>query len=100
MKNGNGNGNGTGVSFTTAVIEENPYLQRFEDEHQQPRASAESEVFDLADDDEQASALDHTTERRKKTRRRRRLVQAGVALLVFDRAGCVFGPQLPSSADA
>ena len=25
MKNGNGNGNGTGVSFSTAVIEENPY---------------------------------------------------------------------------
>lgn len=97
MKNGNGNGNATGVSFTTAVIEENPYLQRFEDEHQQTRASAENEVFDLADDDEQASALDHTTERRKKTRRRRRLVLAGVALLLLVSAVCVFALQYRSS---
>lgn len=97
MKNGNGNGNGTGVSFTTAVIEENPYLQRFEDEHQQTRASAENEVFDLADDDEQTSALDHTTERRKKTQRRRRLVLAGVALLLLVSAVCVFALQYGSS---
>ena len=97
MKNGNGNGNATGVSFTTAVIEENPYLQRFEDEHQQTRASAENEVFDLADDDEQASALDHTTERRKKTQRRRRLVLAGVALLLLVSAVCVFALQYRSS---
>src|SRR6267143_1144355 len=97
MKNGNGNGNATGVSFTTAVIEENPYLQRFEDEHQQTRASAENEVFDLADDDEQASALDHTTERRKKTQRRRRLVLAGVALLLLVSAVCVFALHYRSS---
>src|SRR5258706_227485 len=97
MKNENGNGNATGVSFTTAVIEENPYLQRVEDEHQQTRASAENEVFDLADDDEQASALDHTTERRKKTRRRRRLVLAGVALLLLVSAVCVFALQYGSS---
>lgn len=97
MKNGNGNGSATGVSFTTAVIEENPYLQRFEDEHQQTRASAENEVFDLADDDEQASALDHTTERRKKTQRRRRLVLAGVALLLLVSAVCVFALQYRSS---
>ena len=86
-----------GVSFTTAVIEENPYLQRFEDEHQQTRASAENEVFDLADEDEQASALDHTTERRKKTQRRRRLVLAGVALLLLVSAVCVFALQYRSS---
>jgi hypothetical protein len=97
MKNGNGNGNATGVSFTTAVIEENPYLQRFEDEHQQTRANAENEVFDLADDDEQATALDHTTERRKKTQRRRRLVLAGVALLLLVSAVCVFALQYRSS---
>ena len=97
MKNGNGNGNATGVSFTTAVIEENPYLQRFEDEHQQTRASAENEVFDLADENEQASALDHTTERRKKTQRRRRLVLAGVALLLLVSAVCVFALQYRSS---
>lgn len=99
MKNGNGNGNGnaTGVSFTTAVIEENPYLQRFEDEHQQTRASAENEVLDLADDDEQATALDHTIERRKKTQRRRRLVLAGVALLLLVSAVCVFALQYRSS---
>jgi hypothetical protein len=97
MKNGNGNGNASGVSFTTAVIEDNPYLQRFEDEHQQTRASAENGVFDLADDDEQATALDHTTERRKKTQRRRRLVLAGVALLLLVSAVCVFAIQYRSS---
>ena len=97
MKNGNGNGNGTGVSFTTAVIEENPYLQRVEDEHQQTRASAENDVFDLIDEDEQASALDHTTERRKKTQRRRRLVLAGVALLLLVSAVCAFALQYRSS---
>lgn len=97
MKNGNGNGNATGVSFTTAVIEDNPYLQRFEDEHQQTRASAENEVFDLADEDEQSSALDHTTERRKKTQRRRKLVLAGVALLLLVSAVCVFALQYRST---
>jgi cytoskeletal protein RodZ len=97
MKNGNGNGNATGVSFTTAVIEDNPYLQRFEDEHQQTRASAENEVFDLADEDEQSSALDHTTVRRKKTQRRRKLVLAGVALLLLVSAVCVFALQYRSS---
>ncbi len=97
MKNGNGNGKATGVSFTTAVIEENPYLQRFEDEHQQTRASAENEVFDLADEEEQASALDRTTERRKKTQRRRRLVLVGVALLLLVSAVCVFAIQYRSS---
>ena len=97
MKNGNGNGSASGVSFTTAVIEENPYLQRLEDEQQQTRASAENDVFDLIDEDEQASALDHTTERREKTQRRRRLVLAGVALLLLVSAVCVFALQYRSS---
>ena len=82
MKSRSGNGNATGVSFTTAVIEENPYLQGTTDE-QQARANAENEVFDPADEDEEASALDHTTERRKKTQRRRRLVLAAVAVLLL-----------------
>ena len=30
MKNRNGNGNATGVSFSTAVIDENPYIQRLQ----------------------------------------------------------------------
>lgn len=97
MKNGNGNGSATGVSFSTAVIEENPYLQRLEDEQQQTRASAENDVFDLIDEDEQASALDQTTEHRKKTQRRRRLVLAGVALLLLVSAVCVFALQYRSS---
>jgi hypothetical protein len=97
MKNGNGNGNLAGVSFTTAVIEENPYLQKLEEEQQQTRASAENEVLDLVDEDESASALDHTTERRKKTQRRRRLVLAGVALLLLVSAVCVFAFQYRSS---
>jgi hypothetical protein len=97
MNNGNGNGNTAGVSFTTAVIEENPYLQRLEDEHQHTGESAENDAFDLADEDEQASVLDHTTERRKRTQRRRRLVLAGVALLLLVSAVCVFALQYRSS---
>jgi hypothetical protein len=90
MKNGNGNGNATGVSFTTAVIEENPYFQHVADEHQQGRANTENEVFDRADEDEQASVIELTSERRKKTQRRRRLVVAGAAFLILVSAICVF----------
>lgn len=84
MKNRTGNGNTTGVSFTTAVIDENPYLQRMTDEQGQARTNAEDEVFDPAAEDEEASALDERDhERKKKRQRRRRLILAGVAVLLL-----------------
>jgi hypothetical protein len=84
MKNRTGNGNTTGVSFTTAVIDESPYLQHMTDEQGQGRTNAEDEVFDPAAEDEEASALDERDhERKKKTQRRRRLILAGVAVLLL-----------------
>jgi hypothetical protein len=82
MKNRSGNGNTTGLSFTTAVIEENPYLQRTTDEQQAP-ANAENEVFDPAEEDEEGSAIELADERKKVRQRRRRLTWAAVAVLLL-----------------
>jgi hypothetical protein len=97
MKNRSGNGNDTGVSFTTAVIEENPYLQGVTDERQQARLHAEDEVFDPAAEGEEASALEPAVDRKKKRQRRRRLVLAGVALLLLVSAVCVLALYYRSS---
>lgn len=82
MKSRSGNGNATGVSFTTAVIEENPYLQGATDE-QQARANAENEVLDPAEGDEEGSAIELADERKKVRKRRRRLAMAAVAVLLL-----------------
>lgn len=81
MKNRSSNGNATGVSFTTAVIEENPYLQRTTDE-QQELANAENEVFDSADEHDEG-AVELADERKKVRQRRRRLALAAVAALLL-----------------
>jgi hypothetical protein len=82
MKNRSGNGNTKGASFTTAVIDENPYLQRTTDE-QQARANAENEVFDPVTEDAEGSAIELADERKKAKQRRRRFVLAGVAVLLL-----------------
>jgi hypothetical protein len=82
MKNRDGNGNTKGASFTTAVIDENPYLQRTTD-GQQARANAENEVFDPATEDAEGSAIELADERKKVKQRRRRFVLAGVAVLLL-----------------
>jgi hypothetical protein len=82
MKNRSGNGNTSGMSFTTAVIEENPYLQRTTEE-QQERANAENEVFDSADENDEGSAIELADERKNVRQRRRRLALAAVAALLL-----------------
>jgi hypothetical protein len=82
MKNRSGNGNTKGASFTTAVIDENPYLQRTTDE-QQARVNAENEVFDPAAEDAEGSTIELADERKKAKQRRRRFVLAGVAVLLL-----------------
>jgi hypothetical protein len=57
MKNRNGNGNATGVSFSTAVIDENPYMQRTSDEPQ-VRADVETEIFARGEQDEEDLAIE------------------------------------------
>ena len=82
MKTSNGNGQANGASFSTAVIEENPYLQRTTDE-QQVRGDVEEEIFDRAQQDEEGSAIDFADEHKKVRQRRRRLALAAVAVLLL-----------------
>lgn len=82
MKNRNGNGNRTGVSFSTAVIDENPYIQRATDEPQ-VRADVENEIFARAEQDEEDLAIEIADESKKVRQRRRRLVLATVAMLLL-----------------
>lgn len=82
MKNRNGNGNATGVSFSTAVIDENPYIQRTPDEPQM-RADVQSETFDSAEHDEEGLAIDRADEAKKVRQRRHRLALAAVAVLLL-----------------
>jgi hypothetical protein len=82
MKNRNGNGNATGVSFSTAVIDENPYIQRTPDEPQM-RADVQKEVFDRAEQDEEGLAIDHADEAKKVRQRRHRLALAAIAVLLL-----------------
>ena len=97
MKNNSGNGNAAGVSVTTAVIDENPYLQRPTDEPQ-ARANADNELFDPASEDEEASALDERAdERNKKRLRRRKLALAAVAALLLVSAVCALALYYRSS---
>lgn len=82
MKNRNGNGNATGVSFSTAVIDENPYIQRTPDEPQM-RADVQNEIFDRAEQDEEGLAIDRADEAKKVRQRRHRLALAAVAVLLL-----------------
>lgn len=82
MKNRNGNGNTTGASFSTAVIDENPYMQRTSDEPQ-VRADVENEIFDRAEQDEEGLAIDRADEAKKVRQRRHRLALAAVAVLLL-----------------
>lgn len=82
MKNRNGNGNATGVSFSTAVIDENPYIQRTPDEPQM-RAEVQNEIFDRAEQDEEGLAKEIADESKKVSQRRRRLALATVAMLLL-----------------
>lgn len=82
MKNRNGNGNAAGVSFSTAVIDENPYIQRTPDEPQM-RADVQNEIFDRAEQDEEGLAIDHADEAKKVRQRRRRFALATVAMLLL-----------------
>lgn len=82
MKNRNGNGNATEVAFSTAVIDENPYIQRTTAEPQL-RADVEDEIFDRAEQDEEGLALDRADEPKKVRQRRRRLFLAAVAVLLL-----------------
>jgi hypothetical protein len=82
MKNRNGNGNATGVSFSTAVIDENPYVQRTPDEPQM-RADIQNETFDSAEQDEEGLAIDRADEAKKVRQRRHRLALAAVAVLLL-----------------
>lgn len=82
MKNRNGNGNATGASFSTAVIDENPYMQRTSDEPQ-VRADVENEIFDGVKHDEEGLAMDRADEVKKVRQRRHRLALAAVAVLLL-----------------
>src|SRR5689334_6874323 len=82
MKNRNGNGNATGASFSTAVIDENPYVQRTNDEPQM-RADIDNEVFDRAELDEEGLAIERADEAKKVRQRRHRLALAAVAVLLL-----------------
>jgi hypothetical protein len=82
MKTSNGNGQANGTSFSTAVIEENPYLQRTPNE-QQVRADVEDGIFDRAQQDEEGSAIDLADERKKVRQRRRRLALIAIAVLLL-----------------
>jgi len=82
MKNRNGNGNTTGVSFSTAVIDENPYIQRTPDEPQM-RPDVENEIFDRAELDEEGLAIERADEAKKVRQRRHRLALAAVAVLLL-----------------
>jgi hypothetical protein len=82
MKNRNGNGNASGVAFSTAVIDENPYIQRTADE-QLLRADVEDEIFDHAEQDEEGLTIDLADESKKVRQRRRRLALVTVAALLI-----------------
>ncbi|HEV7680524.1 MAG TPA: hypothetical protein VGO68_00260 [Pyrinomonadaceae bacterium] len=82
MKTSNGNGQANGPTFSTAVIEENPYLQRTTDE-QQVRPDVEGEIFDRTQQDEEGSAIDLANEYKKVRQRRRRLALIAVAGLLL-----------------
>jgi cytoskeletal protein RodZ len=82
MKTSNGNGQANVATFSTAVIDENPYIQRTTDE-QQLRTDVEDEIFDRAEQDEEGLGIDPADEPKKVRQRRRRLALAVVAVLVL-----------------
>jgi hypothetical protein len=89
MKSRSGNGN-AGESFTTAVIEENPYLQRATDGQRQADEDAYNELFEPAEEDEEGSAIELADERKKARQRRRRVALAAVAVLLLASVVCAF----------
>jgi hypothetical protein len=82
MKNRNGNGNATVASFSTAGIDENPYMQHTSDEPQ-VRGDVENGIFDRAEQDEEGLAIDRADEVKKVRQRRHRLALAAVAVLLL-----------------
>ncbi len=82
MKNRNGNGNATGASFSTAVIDENPYIQRTPDEPQM-RPDVQNEIFDRTELDEEGLAIERADEAKKVRQRRHRRALAAVAVLLL-----------------
>lgn len=82
MKKRNGNTNAAGVSFTDAVLDENPYLKRRTDESES-QDHVEDETLDQVEQDGEGLALDVADEARKARKRRRKLVLAAVAIVLL-----------------
>ncbi len=81
MKTTNGNGNGKTGSFTTEVIDANPYLQRPAADKTCVPSPGKEDPFDPAIDNDDETAAVETEDRQSKVTRRRRFALAGVAAL-------------------
>ena len=75
------NGNGKAGSFTTEVIDANPYLQRPGADKTRMPAPGEEDPFDPAIDNDDETAAVETEDHQSKVTRRRRFALAGVAAL-------------------
>jgi transcriptional regulator of acetoin/glycerol metabolism len=78
----NGNNETIRSSFTTQVIEENPYLQRPPDEQEGEQSRPESQIFDSIIEDEDGPPVETEDALIKVHRRRRRSVLVAMATLL------------------